>query len=229
MKMVDKIVQGISLPFGDTHFAQHLEVSPLFKGKGTYQFAKIEKALASCPARGIAFDVGGHVGLWSRVLAAHFGRVVALEPLPTLQHHFRLNTADCPNVQLIPFAASNENDEIDIMTVAENSGNGYVAVPGGQVGINGPFAHRTQCVRLDSLNMHGVDFIKIDVEGWELQVVEGARWTIQRDKPVMVVEQKPNNAERYGVKQRAAVDLLVSWGMVILWEKAGDVCLGWNG
>lgn len=228
--MPGQMVKGISLPLGDTHFAEHLAAGPEFKGKGTYQFAKITKALDVIPAdrRGLALDIGGHVGLWSRVLAHHFKRVVAFEPLPVLRAHFEVNTADCPNVQLISFAVSNKDDELDIMTVADNSGNGYVAVPVGQVGISGPFAHRTQCIRLDSLNMHGVDFVKIDVEGWELQVIQGAQRTIQRDHPVMVVEQKPNNAERYGVKQRAAVELLQSWGASIFWEKAGDVCMGWS-
>jgi len=217
------IIAGISVPLGDTHFGDHLAQSPLFAGKGTYQFAKIEKALAVSPhRRGVALDVGGHIGLWSRVLAHHFKTVIALEPLPALIPHFRFNTDDCPNVRLYEVAAGAENDDIMIVTVASNSGNGHVAPPGAVADVN---VHRTQSVRLDSLNLHNVDLIKIDVEGWELRVVEGAVKTIMRDKPVMVVEQKPNNAERYGVKQRAAVDLLASWGYVVAWEKAGDVCM----
>lgn len=222
--MSSHIVAGISLPLGDNHFADHLLKGPLFAGKGTYQFAKIERALERVPTskRGVALDVGGHIGLWSRVLAHHFTRVVALEPLPALHPHFAYNTADCENVELMAVAASNVDDEIEIVTVADNSGNGYVVPSGHEPGV---LIHRAQCVRLDSLNIHGVDFIKIDVEGWEFQVVEGAQRTIVRDRPVMVVEQKPGNAERYGKARTAAVDLLVSWGYEIAWEKAGDFCL----
>lgn len=225
--MTGRIVAGISLPIGDTHFADHLHKGPLFAGKGTYQFAKIEAALAVVDAgkRSVALDIGGHVGLWSRVLAHHFQRVIALEPLPALIPHFKFNTADCENVKLIECAAGDTDGEITLATVAENSGNGRVAMLG-EVGtwiVNAPV------VRIDSLNLHDVGFIKIDVEGWELPVIMGAQRTIRRDRPVMVVEQKPNNAERYGMTRTAAVDQLKTWGYVIAWERSGDFCMTWQG
>lgn len=227
----ENVVAGISLPLGDTHFADHLKKGPLFKDKGTYQFAKIERALAVVPPskRCVALDVGGHIGLWSRVLAAHFQRVVALEPLPALHPHFRFNTADCPNVQLIECAASDRDDEIEIVTVAENSGNGHVVTPEMHPWGPGVLVHRTQSVRLDALNIHDVGLIKIDVEGFEYEVVTGAFKTIHRDHPVMVVEQKPGNAERYGRMRTDAVRLLESWGYRVVWEKSGDFCLVWEG
>jgi len=221
-----KLVAGISLPLGDTHFADHLEKGPLFAGKGTYQFAKIERALQVASKRGVALDVGGHIGLWSRVLAHTFNRVIAFEPLPALIPHFKYNTADCENVRLIEFAVSDECGEIELATVADNSGNGHVVPADAAPGV---LVHHTQCVTLDSLNIHDVDFIKIDVEGWERHVIEGGQRLIRRDHPVMVVEQKPGNAERYGDKQHAAVRLLESWGYAVVWERSGDFCLRWEG
>lgn len=225
--MVGRIVAGISLPLGDTHFADHLLKGPLFADKGTYQFAKIEAALevVEPSKRCVALDIGGHVGLWSRVLAHHFKRVVALEPLPALHPHFRFNTADCENVRLIECAAGMENGEIDLLTVAENSGNGRVAI----TGETGPHIFRAQVVRIDSLNMHDVDFIKIDVEGWEHPVIMGAQRTITRDHPVIVVEQKPGHAERFGMTRTAAVEQLKVWGYAIAWERSGDFCMRWAG
>lgn len=221
-----RLVAGISLPLGDTHFSDHLMKGPLFAGKGTYQFAKIEAALAVAPGkRGVALDVGGHVGLWARVLAHHFLRVVSLEPLPALIPHFKFNTADCANVTLIECAAGDTDGEIDIVTVADNSGNGYVAPPGTAADVT---RFTAPVVRVDALNVHDVDFIKIDVEGWELPVIMGAQRTIQRDRPVIVVEQKPNNAERYGMQRTAAVEQLKSWGYAIAWERSGDFCMKWE-
>jgi FkbM family methyltransferase len=218
-----RIVEGISLPLGDTHFTDHLAKGPAFKGKGTYQFAKIEAALAVVwsDRRGLALDVGAHIGLWSRVLAHSFVRVIAFEPLPALHPHFRVNTEDCPNVKLIECAVGAECGELDIVTVADNSGNGHIA----PVGVSGACIAHVEAVTIDSLNLHDVDFIKIDVEGWELPVIQGGARTIQRDRPVMVVEQKPNNAERYGRGRLAAVELLQSWGYVVAWERSGDFCL----
>jgi FkbM family methyltransferase len=222
-----RIVAGISLPIGDTHFADHLRKGPLFAGKGTYQFAKIEAGVAVVDAgkRCVALDIGGHVGLWSRVLAHHFQKVVAFEPLPALIPHFKFNTADCENVKLIECAAGETDGEIDLVTVADNSGNGYVA----PTGVSGTSIFSAPVVRVDSLNLHDVDFIKIDVEGWEVPVIMGAQRTIRRDRPVMVVEQKPNNAERYGRTRMSAVDLLKTWGYDIAWERSGDYCLTWKG
>jgi FkbM family methyltransferase len=218
-----RIVEGISLPLGDTHFAEHLAKGPAFKGKGSYQFAKIEAALAVVPPdrRGLALDVGAHIGLWSRVLAYSFARVIAFEPLPALHPHFMHNTDDVQNITFIPCAVGAECGELDIITVVDNSGNGHVA----PAGVPGAFIARVEAVTIDSLNLHDVNFIKIDVEGFELPVIEGGQRTIRRDKPVMVVEQKPNNAERYGRGRLAAVELLQSWGYEIAWERSGDFCL----
>lgn len=45
-----------------------------------------------------------------------------------------------------------------------------------------------ECVALDSLNLPRLDFLKIDVEAMELEVLEGAKGTIARCRPMMIVE-----------------------------------------
>lgn len=219
-----KQVDGIWLPDDDEHFAEHLAKGPKYEGAGSYQMKKIEAALRVADRRGLAIDVGAHVGLWSRVLARNFQYVMAFEPVPHLARCFVKNLAGRQNVTLLENAVGSESGKLLIKYVAGNSGNSRVCCPGDdlmQLHIN------ARAVTLDELRFESVDLIKIDVEGWELRVVEGARHLITRCRPVIVVEQKPGNAERYGVEQRAAVDLLQSWGASILWEKAGDVCLGW--
>ena len=48
---------------------------------------------------------------------------------------------------------------------------------------------KTPLVSLDSQNFKRVDFIKIDVEGMELEVLNGASKILKRSRPVMLVEQ----------------------------------------
>lgn len=215
-----KKVFGIWLPDGDTHFADHLEKGPEYRGAGTYQFNKIQMALNVCPKdrRGTAVDVGAHVGFWSRVLADNFQRVLAFEPVLDLAECFERNLSGVKNVRLVKSAVSAQSGSIRIQKCEGNSGNACVAVTGG---------FSVSATRLDDLGFTELDFLKIDVEGWELSVLQGAEQVIRKFCPVIVVEQKPDNAERYGVDRFAARDLLISWGAKQLWEKSGDYCFGW--
>ncbi|TIU67562.1 MAG: hypothetical protein E5W13_31365, partial [Mesorhizobium sp.] len=75
----------------------------------------------------------------------------------------------------------------------------------------------------------GIDFLKIDVEGFEKPILEGGEQTIRREKPVIIIEQKPNgNAERYGRDRFAALDLLKAWGGKVKWEIGGDFLVEWK-
>jgi FkbM family methyltransferase len=213
-----KVVRGIALPDTDTHFASMIDAGPMVGGKGTYQLAKLQPAVALCKRRGLAIDIGAHVGLWSRVLAGMFEKVIAFEPVPEHIECFKANIAGQDNVTLHPWAVGASEGSIQIARTAGNSGNCRVDESGDVA------AH---CCMIDKVHLGGepVDFIKIDVEGSELFVVQGALETITTDWPVIVCEQKPGNAERYGLGQTDAVKLLCKWGYKVAWEKVGDYCL----
>ncbi|WP_269581962.1 FkbM family methyltransferase [Roseibium sp. Sym1] len=216
-------VNGVFLPAADTHFADHLLSGPLFRSKGTYQYSKIEKALEVLKARNSkmrhALDIGAHVGLWSMVIAEYFESVVAFEPVPEHVHCYRLNTADFSNVKLHKTVLGAKSGKANVISTPENTGNAFVR-DGGVGGV--------RMRKLDSFNFKDIDFVKIDVEGFEYFVIQGGEHLLKRDKPVMVIEQKKGNAERYGLEQTAAVKLLESWGAVVQWRKSGDFCLAWN-
>ena len=79
---------------------------------------------------------------------------------------------------------------------------------------------------LDSFGFEAVDFIKIDVEGYELPMIRGGEQTIKACKPNIVIEQKGNEAA-YGEPRDAALVLLKSWGMMDLEVLSGDHIMGW--
>ena len=81
---------------------------------------------------------------------------------------------------------------------------------------------------LDYFMFDNVSFIKIDCEGYEYFIVKGAEETIKENKPTIIVEQKPGKAQRYGLKETQAVDLLKSWGMTLKAEDVGDYILAWD-
>lgn len=214
-----KYVRGIALPDGDTHFEGQINANPLVGGKGTYQLSKLNAAISHVKQFGLAVDIGAHVGLWSRVLSRHFLQVHAFEPIPELIECAKTNLAGKNNVHLHPFALGEQHGLINMRPVDENSGNAKVD-PYGLI--------EADVHTLDSMNFSAIDFIKIDVEGFEKFVIIGGAETIRRTRPVMIVEQKPGNAEVYGLRRREAIDLLEEWGAKVVWERAGDYCLKWT-
>jgi len=234
-----KQVAGIWLPDWDKHFTEALAKSERVDNKGTYQLKKIQRALALIPKhqRKTALDIGAHVGLWSMILRKNFDRVAAFEPHPELIACFckNLDGSLWPegNVLLYQFALGNESGQVKLKVTEGNSGNCHIvknqdnAVNATEHGL-GDTEIEVQMHTLDSAFADEVSFIKIDVEGYEIEVLRGAERTIRTQKPYLLIEQKPGNAERYGYKRMAAVDLACKWGMNVKWEIAGDYFLAWR-
>lgn len=216
-----KQVQGIWLPDDDDHFGNHLEKGPIYSGKGTYQFKKLQKAveLTGKDRRTVAIDIGAHVGTWSRCLAKMFEMVIAFEPLSKNYECLIENVKDHKNVMTYQKGLADKEDVLTFNPVNGNTGNGCVCEPGA------PGCEEIDVMRLDDLSYGTVDLIKIDVEGYEMPVLIGATETILRCKPVIVVEQKPGNAEKYGLEQFTALEYLKNLGMKVKDSKAGDYFL----
>lgn len=220
-----KLVKGIYLPDNDDHFSHHLERGPLVDGKGTYQYKKFEAALAQTPPerRGLALDVGAHVGLWSRVMAMQFETVWAWEPFPHLIECWKKNVL-APNATLFEYALGEIAGSLPMLFVKGNSGNARVATA--EEVKRGKHIHQMEARRIDGQTFPAkVDFLKIDVEGWELHVIRGGEGIIRRDKPIIVVEQKKGNAEVFGEPRTGALNALYGFGYELIWEISGDYCL----
>lgn len=93
------------------------------------------------------------------------------------------------NVALGPIAGSVE------MHIKKNDGHnrvandGYTTPSGKPVKINTGYQRvSVPQLTLDSYNFTDVDIIKIDVEGYELQVLEGAHQTIANNRPIVQIE-----------------------------------------
>jgi len=188
-----------------------------------YQGDRLARALPFVRRRGLALDVGAHIGLWAVQLAAVFERVHCFEPHPEslvallenvagLEDHARagVTVTGCAVGNLCGLAY------LDMLEIPF----GTHVTPPDLLG-----AVEIKMLTLDSLNLHDVDFIKIDVEGFETFVVEGGEETIRRDRPVVVVEQK--HESRYGLEQRATVTMLEKWGATIEWKIKHDFCMRW--
>jgi len=131
-------------------------------------------------------EVGANLGALTVALAdivGGDGKVLALEPQQENFILLRANVSDRPNVVALNIAAGNvERDHMDIPALAEiaNCNYGGVALGSG--------TRRAMVGRLDKMIAETPDFIKIDVEGMEADVLRGGSETIKRHRPILYVE-----------------------------------------
>ncbi|HSW32353.1 MAG TPA: FkbM family methyltransferase [Steroidobacteraceae bacterium] len=185
-------------------------------GQLTYQYRKLERALALVPAdrRRRCVDIGAHVGLWSMQLVKHFQFVLAFEPNPVVADLWRWNVT-AKNALLRQVALGKGEASVGLKVYDGHSGHTQVVGEGD-----------VQMRTLDSFGFTDVDFIKIDVEGLEASVVKGAEETLLRCRPIMVVEQKGEDA-RMGLKRDGALGWLQGLGMQSVDCIGGDYFLVW--
>jgi len=149
-------------------------------------------AAAVVPADGVILDIGANIGL-SALAFAPLGRVVAVEPSPrslaALREALRLNGLE-PRVAVEAVALADAPGELAFHD-AEHSAGAHLMDPNMLAGIEGPQV-RVPVTTLDALvaqhALPRVDFIKIDVEGFESEVMAGATATFARDRPVVFAE-----------------------------------------
>ena len=146
----------------------------------------------------IALDIGANIGALTLPLAEMVGpegRVHAFEP--HLQNYMLLkqNCYGYANVEVWNYALGAELAfaEAPRLETLPHTNYGGIEFSQSQTGT-------AQVIPLDQLGLDRVNFMKIDVEGWEIDVIHGAMLTINRDRPIMYVEwpkrQKPDLAAR---------------------------------
>src|SRR5690606_5486658 len=58
-------------------------------------------------------------------------------------------------------------------------------------------------------NMHAIDFIKNDVEGYEMHVLKGAAEIIKKHRPVFLVEVHPGYLQNYGMDHSSVIAFFI--------------------
>ena len=134
---------------------------------------------------GMAVDVGANIGLYSYVLSKLCDTVEAFEPVPG---NLRvLQAYNAANINTHEVALSSAEGQATLNIPTENNVTIY-----GHASLSTQFAKQkaleVATKKLDDFNFTNIRFIKIDVEGHELEVIRGAKDTIERWRPVMLIE-----------------------------------------
>jgi len=173
------------VPSGQDMMSSHYLIRP----------AESEPAIRNlCPEGGVAIDVGANFGEWSLQMARAVGatgRVFAFEPSPAIAEALRKTLAinGQKHASVIEAAASATEGAANFTVNEDHSGKSGI---GTEAGGDRTRDTSVPTVTLDSFaasqQLDRLDFIKIDVEGHDAEVLAGADKTLGQFKPALVLE-----------------------------------------
>jgi FkbM family methyltransferase len=139
-----------------------------------------EQILKQIPSKKTFVDVGTNVGIWSLPMMHQFKTVVSYEPS---KQNIECLKANIPTgIDLREKAIANFTGFADFHQAGKNCGDGKLC----REGVKSTYT--VPVVKLDDEGLSNVDLIKIDVQGWEYEVLDGAIKLISRDRPWVIFE-----------------------------------------
>ena len=217
----------VRLPFGAWFLARHDNVGDAIR-EGNFELA--ETAFVSrCLRPGLTvLDVGANQGYYTLLasqLVGDAGRVIAFEPSPremkALQIHKILNRRT--NVTLAGVALGADQKEAELFIVQGHQTACNSLQPPLVLSETTPV--KVQVVRLDDwLEAHKidrVDFVKLDVEGGELEALKGAEKLLhRRPRPIFLIEVQDLRTRPWGYQAKKVIELLQGNGF--RWIQLGN-------
>ncbi len=185
------------------------------KRKGEKEIKIIPNLLVNCNR---AIDIGANVGVWSYWLSKYAKQVESFEPNPKIFN--ALKNIKIKNVNSYNIALSNKSGSVDLLIPKGSKGFSNQGASLSSIKVQGE--HKSISIEakcLDEYNFLDVDFIKIDVEGHEHEVIEGAQETINKFKPTMVIEMEEKHNQIPIEDQISSVEKLGYKCCVLINEK----------
>jgi FkbM family methyltransferase len=135
--------------------------------------------LDNVPVRNVVIQAGGNCGLYPRLFANYFNRVYTFEPDP-LNFHCLVNNCQQDNIIKFNCALGDENRLVSVQRGhMGNVGTHTIGIKDNNI---------IPQITIDSLNVDCCDLIQLDVEGYEIKILNGAISTIDKYKPIITVE-----------------------------------------
>lgn len=157
-----------------------------------------------------AIDVGANYGFYSYVLSRLFDVVEAFEPENRCFEMIKAYSQSYKNnINVHNVALANASGTLDFYTPIVR-GKSYTGLSSLTKPQQDYVSTTVNVCKLDDYKFANVSFIKIDVEGHESEVIEGAQETILREKPFILVEIEQRHLEKKSIDM--VFDLITSLG-----------------
>lgn len=142
---------------------------------------KVRKIIEALPNRRTVVQAGGHVGIFANSMSGFFKDVYTFEPDPVNYKCLRRNV-NAWNIHEFNKALGAEHGKI-ALTERDDHNCGSIGVD-----LNG--VPTIEQIPLDDMDLRNVDLIYLDIEGMEGPALWGASRTVDRDRPIIVCENK---------------------------------------
>ena len=174
----------------------------------------LNRFLKHCDNKNIQFktvlDIGAWCGTWSLAMQKYAENIFCYEPNKTHFACLEKNLASFSNVSLYNCAIGNEEGFVKLTEETATQNTRVIQEKGD-----------TKICTIDSLSLDNVDLIKIDVEGFEMEVLKGATETIKNVEYIMI--ELNNNTKRYGSSNLEIEKYLPTLGFKMLFKIWPDV------
>lgn len=189
---------------------------------GQYQSKNWDFAQTILPKFRNCIDIGSNNACNAIHYAERFEWVECFEPTPLAQDLWQNTVKDnaTANVTLHPYALAECEKDSEIVIHLHNSGHNHIENLDKPRWTGTHWTERNQekkrtketqpikCKTLDSFDFEHVDFIKIDVEGYEWYVLQGGEQTIMRERPLLQLEIVANQTRKFGYWAEQMIDWL---------------------
>lgn len=218
-KHVLKTIHGVQLLI-DPSVDKGVELS-LFE-TGTYEKGTIQLLHEFLKPGSTFLDIGANIGLMSSIASKQVGergKVFAVEANPKtqeiLQHNLALN--QCQNVGIFPLALGETQGTATLFENWNvNRGGASLLSQDGESGVEVPVDTIDFLFQNDQ-----IDLIKIDVEGFELEVLKGGIELLKKQQPVLIIEVSEQRENTPGTTPEEIADFVRSLGNYELYKQKG--------
>ncbi|HEY1101869.1 MAG TPA: FkbM family methyltransferase [Burkholderiaceae bacterium] len=176
------------------NFNTFIDWSVFYYGAYTAEELRLAQEVLEPMADPVVFDVGANIGHHALFMAAQSKQVFAFEPFPDVYRKLleKVHDNQITNLELCPFGLGERNAvESYFPPGSNNTGTGsFASNASGTQAVQLEVRRGDDCVR--DMGIDRLDFIKMDVEGFEPFALRGLRQTLNQYRPVVFFEWTQN-------------------------------------
>jgi FkbM family methyltransferase len=199
-------INGVWVPSNDVHAEQWRQGQPFTQNKCLKEF--IEWCQSQDKKFNTVLDIGAWCGTWSAEFAPYCKKIYAIEPDRTHVECLLKNLSSFDNIELLDYAMGDTETSVSLTDDDFTQARRIYSI--------GDILMKT----VDSFKFEDVDLIKIDVEGFEMNVLRGAKDTL-KDCNFLMIELN-NNSKKYNSSNAEIEKHLQELGFTTLIDKWPD-------